>query len=210
MDTKAAVALATNEIKEAWENYQIADRQATKYGLEFGRKNYEWRERFKSKAGCKSKGQGITAIWQQLEIPERSAFRWIERYEIFIGLREPDPPEFEQAGEDFEAPSRGGAKQYWLTPPEIYKKLDEEFHFDHDPCPYPLPPGFDGLKGDWGKVNYVNPPFCRDDCKGNVGMTAWARKVVAEQAKGRTSVVVLPAYSYMSVLAHAGAEMRDL
>jgi hypothetical protein len=29
-------------------------------------------------------------------------------------------------------------KKYWLTPPDIYDKLDKEFHFDFDPCPYPL------------------------------------------------------------------------
>ena len=34
-----------------------------------------------------------------------------------------------------------------------------EFNFDIDPCPYPLPNGFDGLTTEWGKSNYVNPPF---------------------------------------------------
>lgn len=41
-------------------------------------------------------------------------------------------------------------KHYWLTPPELYKKLDDEFHFDFDPCPFPLPAGFDGLTCEWG------------------------------------------------------------
>lgn len=36
-------------------------------------------------------------------------------------------------------------KHYWLTPPDLYKQLDEEFHFNFDPCPWPLPDGFDGL-----------------------------------------------------------------
>ena len=27
--------------------------------------------------------------------------------------------------------------QYWLTPPDLFKKLDDEFHFNFDPCPYP-------------------------------------------------------------------------
>ena len=35
-------------------------------------------------------------------------------------------------------------KHYWLTPPELYASLDAEFNFDWDPCPYPLPVGFDG------------------------------------------------------------------
>ena len=29
-------------------------------------------------------------------------------------------------------------KKYWLTPPELYKKLDNEFNFDFDPCPCPI------------------------------------------------------------------------
>ena len=41
-------------------------------------------------------------------------------------------------------------KHYWLTPPDLYKELDEIHGFDFDPCPYPLPEGFDGLTCDWG------------------------------------------------------------
>lgn len=102
------------------------------------------------------------------------------------------------------------ALRYWLTPPEVYARLNEEFDFDYDPCPYPCPPDHDGLTTEWGRCSYVNPPFCKEDCKGNVGLTEWCRKAVAEQAKGKTSVLVLPAHSYLSVLAQAGAELRDL
>ena len=27
----------------------------------------------------------------------------------------------------------------WLTPKSVYDKLNEEFNFDFDPCPYPHP-----------------------------------------------------------------------
>ena len=51
-------------------------------------------------------------------------------------------------------------KHYWLTPPALYAELNAEFHFDFDPCPYPLPDGFDGLTCEWGQRNYVKggPP----------------------------------------------------
>lgn len=47
----------------------------------------------------------------------------------------------------------------WQTPPDLYKKLDDEFHFDFDPCP--LHSTFDGLKCNWGKRCFVNPPYSK-------------------------------------------------
>jgi len=71
------------------------------------------------------------------------------------------------------------AKHYWLTPPELFKELNEEFHFTFDPCPYPVPDGFDGLESEWGSSNYVNPPFGGFIHKGKKkGPTAWARKCI--------------------------------
>ena len=34
---------------------------------------------------------------------------------------------------------------FWLTDPKLYKSLDDEFHFDMDPCPYPRPDNYDSL-----------------------------------------------------------------
>lgn len=52
-------------------------------------------------------------------------------------------------------------KHYWLTPPDVFEKLDAQMHFDFDACPYPKPDDFDGLNADqeWGQSTYVNPPF---------------------------------------------------
>lgn len=84
-------------------------------------------------------------------------------------------------------------KHYWLTPPELYKQLDAEFQFDFDPCPYPLPDGFDGLTCEWGRSNYVNPPFgtIMHDGK-KKGPTAWVKKAIEEHRKGKAVVFVYP------------------
>jgi len=91
-----------------------------------------------------------------------------------------------------------------LTPPELYKTLDNEFHFDFDPCPYPKVN--DGLKLDWGKMNYVNPPFRKKDGS----PTAFVRKAIEEQQKGKSSFLTLPTQSYVNLLAEAGATIRSL
>ncbi len=105
-------------------------------------------------------------------------------------------------------------KHYWLTPPEVMAPLQAEFNFDFDPCPYPKPEGFDGLLVDWGKSNYVNPPFGSippANGKGRKrGMTAWVRKAIAEQAKGNRVVMVYPVDKWVLMLVAAGAEIRNL
>jgi hypothetical protein len=93
--------------------------------------------------------------------------------------------------------------KYIVTPPDVYEALDDEFHFDFDPCP--LNPDFDGLKVPWGKSNYVNPPFVRRGEPASI--TDFARKAIAESKLGNLSVLVVPAHShYMNMLLEAGAE----
>jgi len=98
--------------------------------------------------------------------------------------------------------NKADGKHYWLTPPELMKALDDEFDFDFDPCPFPKPDDFDGLEVDWGKSNYVNPPFC--------GPTAWVRKAIAENAKGKKVVFVFPIDKWVHLLLEAGAKVRNL
>jgi hypothetical protein len=102
-------------------------------------------------------------------------------------------------------------KHYWLTPPDVYAALDKQFHFDFDPCPHPLPQDFDGLTCEWGKSNYVNPPFGSIMHKGKrKGATAWARKAIAESQKGKTVVMVYPIDKWVLMILEAGAEVRNL
>lgn len=92
-------------------------------------------------------------------------------------------------------------KHYWLTPPDIYEALDAEFHFTFDPCPYPLPEGFDGLTCEWGASNYVNPPFGSIMHEGKrKGPTAWVRKAIQEYQKGKLVVLVYPIDKWVLML----------
>ena len=100
-------------------------------------------------------------------------------------------------------------ERYWLTPKDVYEPLDREFGFDFDPAPYPKPDDFNGLLVPWGKVNFVNPPFRRKDGVDGQGPTAFVRKAIAEQAKGKTTVLLLPVQSYVNLLLEAGAELRS-
>ena len=93
-------------------------------------------------------------------------------------------------------------RHYWLTPPDLLADLQSEFAFDFDPCPYPRPDGFDGLMAEWGKSNYVNPPF--------KGPTAWVRKAIVEHQMGKTVVFVFPIDKWVHMLLEAGAEVRNL
>lgn len=102
-------------------------------------------------------------------------------------------------------------KHYWLTPPELMVQMQGEFNFDFDPCPFPKPDDFDGLTCEWGKSSYVNPPFGSIMHNGKKkGPTAWVRKAIAEQEKGKDVVIVFPVDKWLLMLVKAGAEIRNL
>ncbi len=108
-------------------------------------------------------------------------------------------------------------KHYWLTPPDVMQSLQLEFNFDFDPCPYPKPYDFDGLTCEWGKSNYVNPPFGsimhqgpKDKKPKKKGMTAWVRKAIEEQNKGKRVVLVYPVDKWVLMLVAAGANISNL
>lgn len=93
-------------------------------------------------------------------------------------------------------------RHYWLTPPALLDDLQLEFSFDFDACPYPRPDDFDGLTAEWGASTYVNPPF--------KGPTAWVRKAIAENQKGKRVVFVFPIDKWVLMLLEAGAKVRNL
>lgn len=73
----------------------------------------------------------------------------------------------------------------WRTPKEVLKKLEEEFGYLFDPCPYPKPKNFDGLRFSWRKRNFVNPPYGREIGK-------WCKKAYEESLKGKLVVMLIP------------------
>ena len=102
----------------------------------------------------------------------------------------------------FDFGNKKDGKHYWLTPPDVYDKLNEEFNFDFDPCPYPRPKDFDGLNVEWGKSNYVNPPFN--------GPTAWVKKSIIEYQKGKKVVFVFPIDKWVHYFMDQLPEIRNL
>jgi hypothetical protein len=70
----------------------------------------------------------------------------------------------------------------WNTPKSIYNQLNEEFSFDFDPCPENAT--FDGLEIEWGKSNFINPPYSK--------LAQWLKKGYEEYMKGKKVVFLIP------------------
>lgn len=75
----------------------------------------------------------------------------------------------------------------WETPDLFYKKLNIEFSFDFDPCPFQHDiEVWNGLKIEWGNRNFINPPYSRKLKE------AFIQKAVEESKKGKLCVMLLP------------------
>ena len=75
-------------------------------------------------------------------------------------------------------------KDDWATPHYFYEKLNQEFNFDFDPCP--LFSTFNGLEIEWGKVNFVNPPYSRKLKE------MFILKALEESKKNKKCILLLP------------------
>ena len=69
------------------------------------------------------------------------------------------------------------------TPDDLYNILDNEFHFDFDPCPEN--PTFNGLLCNWKQSNFINPPYNQQK--------AWVVKAYLESLNDKICVMLLPA-----------------
>lgn len=78
-------------------------------------------------------------------------------------------------------------KDDWATPEDFYNKLNEEFDFNFDPCPYQHDINlWDGLKIDWKDRNYINPPYSQKLKE------SFVLKAIDESKKGKLCVMLLP------------------
>jgi phage N-6-adenine-methyltransferase len=92
-----------------------------------------------------------------------------------------------------------GNGREWETPPELFKLLDDEFHFTLDPCATDLNAKCrryftekdNGLTQPWRRAGtrpnvFMNPPYGRE-------IAAWTRKARGEAEFGALVVGLLPA-----------------
>jgi len=75
----------------------------------------------------------------------------------------------------------------WVTPEWLLWYIKEKY-FDNnivfDPCP--INSKFDGIENEWGKRNFVNPPYNRKDKE------EFIEKAFVEWNKGKDVVMLLP------------------
>jgi site-specific DNA-methyltransferase (adenine-specific) len=75
----------------------------------------------------------------------------------------------------------------WATPPYIYDPLNKEFDFTFDPCPLHHDTSkWNGLEIEWGKHNFINPPYSRKLKE------AFIIKAIDESKKGKLCVMLIP------------------
>ena len=78
-------------------------------------------------------------------------------------------------------------KDDWKTPKEFYEKLNDEFNFDFDPCPYQHDISlWNGLQISWGDRNYINPPYSQKLKE------QFIIKAIDESKLGKLCVMLLP------------------
>jgi len=78
-------------------------------------------------------------------------------------------------------------KDDWGTPNDFYEKLNKEFNFDFDPCPFKHDLSlWNGLEIEWGERNFINPPYSR------LLKESFVNKAVEESKKGKLCVMLLP------------------
>jgi len=78
-------------------------------------------------------------------------------------------------------------KDDWGTPRDFYEKLNKEFDFTFDPCPFKHDLSlWNGLEIEWEERNFINPPYSK------TLKESFVKKAVEESKKGKLCVMLLP------------------
>lgn len=87
-------------------------------------------------------------------------------------------------------------KDDWATPKDFYDELNKEFNFDFDPCPFMHDMSWDGLSVEWGKSNFINPPYSKELKE------KFVLRAIEESKKGSTCVMLLPVSTSTKLFHH--------
>lgn len=100
------------------------------------------------------------------------------------------------AAKDWKQRNAGTAyRQDWETPPELFAKIDAEFHFTIDAaanyenrkCDWYFDRIADGLRQSWGRnIVWLNPPY-------DASLAEWVAKAREASEEGATVVCLIPA-----------------
>lgn len=75
----------------------------------------------------------------------------------------------------------------WATPDYILEDIRKEFGEFFDPCPLKHDKSkWDGLRIEWSKINYINPPYNNKD------KIAFIKKAYKESLKGKVCILLIP------------------
>lgn len=74
--------------------------------------------------------------------------------------------------------------QEWKTPKALKENLYNEFKFDYEPCAGDK--NVDDLKTEWGKRNYINPPYTTKL------QNAFVKRAYEMSLRGKLSVLLIP------------------
>jgi len=86
---------------------------------------------------------------------------------------------------------------HWQTPKILYDELNAQFNFDFDPCPLQHDlRKWDGLEVEWGKSNFINPPYSRKLKE------SFVKKAIEESKKGKLCVMLLPVSTSTKLFHH--------
>lgn len=94
------------EITAAWKDFE-------KRSISFGKLLFDWRERFSAQGN--HAGDGFLPLLQEAGVPQRTAYYWINKYEVLIGLRQPKVET--EPTEPIDEPETGGPSYIEEQPP---------------------------------------------------------------------------------------------